>query len=260
MMPVFVEGVSGTGKSTTAAKLRDRLAGAGYAVECFLEGDASSPIGMFWRACLSKAEHSDLYTEYAEFADEIAKNTIFGDDYCLVLYRGFDKPPYPPELFEFLQARDLCFRPQNPFPYELFSRIFHERWHAFVNSDLTKMDYIIFDGAMQHQTNDMLRNYSAKDDEIALHLKSLLNVAQAYNPVIFYLHSRDVRQRLRDARAKRGQKAADEATYAFWENRKRVDMLVLDKLSVVVHKIEIVTGDFEEYGEIADRIAACITV
>jgi MoxR-like ATPase len=43
MEPVFVESVSGVGKSTTAAKLCDAMNTRGYSASCYLEGDADNP-------------------------------------------------------------------------------------------------------------------------------------------------------------------------------------------------------------------------
>lgn len=58
---VFVEGVSGVGKSTTAVKLRDALIDHGFQAVCHLEGDADNPVDFFNCAYLTKTEFHSYY-------------------------------------------------------------------------------------------------------------------------------------------------------------------------------------------------------
>lgn len=72
-------------------------------------------------------------------------------------------------------------------------------------SEEVKNDYAIFDASLiSHMTNDMVRNYNASEDEILNHLKELLQSVRQLNPIVFYLSSNDVDNRLVMARQSRG--------------------------------------------------------
>jgi thymidylate kinase len=95
---IFIEGVSGVGKSTTAALMSKKLSGLGFSANCFLEGDASNPIDLYNAACLTQAEYDDLLHEHFENTREIAENSIHLSSCVLVRYadseRHFFASPY----------------------------------------------------------------------------------------------------------------------------------------------------------------------
>jgi len=256
MTLVFIEGASGVGKSRSAAKLRDRLVDDGYAVACYLEGDIKSPLDLFWNACFFNSIHEylDILDEFSEFADCIAANTIFGDGYTLVRYQDEAGLYFPRRLYKALKAREVCYMPQSAVPYNVFLDIFLDRWGAFFGKARPEFDFIIFDGVMHRQINDMLRNYTATDDEVMRHVTSLFGLAENHEATMFYLEACDVRKRLYDARMCRGQTVPTEEMFAFWENRKRVDLLALDGLSIRQHKIDITGESWKEYNETIYKI------
>ena len=61
---VFIEGVSGVGKTITAVKLCDALLTRGYSTICHLEGDADNPVDFFNCSYLTKTEFLQLLHDY----------------------------------------------------------------------------------------------------------------------------------------------------------------------------------------------------
>ena len=168
---VFIEGVSGVGKTTTASLLRDELANTGVPCVCYAEGDSDNPLAAF-------------------------------------------AGTYPP-----------------PIPLDEFSETYVNCWRRFAEEQPERT--YIFDGTLlHHQVNDMLRMFSASDETIAHHLTVLLKIIQPLNPIVFYLASHDVAQRLQLARESREQTAPTSEKITFWENRKRVDLFVLSRVPV----------------------------
>lgn len=103
-------------------------------------------------------------------------------------------------------------------------------------SEEVKNDYAIFDASfLSHMTNDLVRNYNASEGEILNHLKELLQTARQLNPIVFYLSSKDVGNRLVIAGQSRGQSPPSDEQIAFWNERKQKDINVLSKLSVESH-------------------------
>jgi len=56
---------------------------------------------------------------------------------------------------------------------------------------------------------------------------------------VIYLRSGDVGKRLRYANESRGKLVPANEEIVFWENRKQIDLFVLEKLSVKSHIIDI---------------------
>ena len=170
---VFIEGVSGVGKTTTAQLLRDKLRDMGYNVVCYLEGDHGNPLDPFGGT-------------------------------------------YPPAI-----------------PLIVFSETYLYCWRNFIKNQFKKDFILILDGTLfHHQINDLIREYCASDEVVANHILKLLDVIQQLNPIIFYLLSHDVGKCLTQARISRKQSIPTEERISYWENRKRVDLYVLERLSV----------------------------
>jgi len=190
---VFIEGVSGVGKTTTATALYDKLCAIGYEVNCYLEGASYNPLDPF-------------------------------------------DGGFPPTM-----------------PLSMFSETYLQRWQNFSKNKTGNV--IILDGTFfHHQINDLLHFYNASDDVVTNHLSKLACVMQLFRPVIFYLVSEDVGQRLRQARESRKQSVATDEKIAFWENRKRVDLHVLDRLSIEAYILNVDDG----WGTVVETMAKYI--
>jgi len=177
---IFIEGVSGVGKTTTTTLLYEQCRNKGYNVSCYLEGAPDNPLDPF-------------------------------------------NGTYPPIM-----------------PLSLFSKMYMLCWQDFARNQLKNDFMLILDGTLfHHQINDLIREYDAPDETIANHITALLHVIQHFNPIIFYLSSNDVGQRLQQARKSRGQSVPTKDKIAFWENRKRVDLYALAALSFESYVLNI---------------------
>ena len=186
---VFIEGISGVGKTTATAMLHDKLLEMGYNVSSYLEGDHDNPLDPF---------------------------------------RG----TYPPAI-----------------PLIAFSETYLQCWRNFMENQLKKDVILIVDGTLfHHQINDLIRGYGASDEVVSNHILKLLDVIQLLNPIVFYLLPSDVGKCLTQARISRKQSLPTEEQTAFWENRKRVDLYVLERLSVESH-VQNIDGGWSEIVE-----------
>ena len=218
---IFIEGVSGAGKSTTVYELSERLHNLGYAVRYHVEGDPYSPLDLCWAAYLTVPEYEGILTSYPMFADELSKNIIFESDYILLRYQIGRIGLYSKELNNELHKREFCYNSIDCVSLEEFTKVFSDIWQRFATNDEDKCDYMILDASLvSHMTNDLVRNYNASENEIVKHLEILLQIISRLNPIIFYLSSADVCERLIKARKSRGQTPPTNEQIRFWERRK----------------------------------------
>ena len=253
---IFIEGVSGVGKSTTVNALSEELHNLGYSVRCHIEGDPDSPLDLCWTSYLTIPEYEKLLISYPAFADELSNNIIFQGDYILLRYQVGRTELYSPELHDELHKLEFCYNPTNVTPLSKFTEVFLNLWKRFAESEENKCDYTIFDASLvSHMTNDMIRNYNASETEMVEHLEVLLQAICSLNPIIFYLSSDDVRERLLNARQSRGQTSLTNEQINFWEKRKQIDLPILSRLSIQSHIMDISNDNWNSViSEIVSRV------
>ena len=249
MQLIFIEGVSGVGKSTATTKLCDYLRGRGYSADSYIEADINNPIDLYWYAYLTTTEYKNILTIHHDFVNEIVENSICNNDYVLVRYQDFNidnnsiKHLYSSELYDYFKEREVCYKTKTPVSFEVFTQIFVNRWEIFLSSESAVRDYILFDGAfLAHQINDIIRNYKSSDDKTIEHLKIIWDIVKEYNPIVFYMESQDIWERIQSAQISRRQSIPPKEQTVFWENRKRIDLLALDRLPVESHRYDISDG------------------
>lgn len=213
---IFIEGVSGVGKSTTVYNLGKELRRLGYSVNCHVERDPYSPLDLCGAAYLTMPEYEKLLVENPTFANELSRNIIYKDDYVLLRYQFERTPLYSPELHGELHKREFCYNPTNTSPISKFTEVFTNLWKQFANSEDTKNDFAIFDASLVgHITNDLTRNYNATKDELVDHMETLLQIIRLINPIVFYLSSNNVVERLIKARSSRRETPPDDGRIEF---------------------------------------------
>ena len=164
---------------------------------------------------------------------------------------------YSSELHDELHNREFCYNSTNIAPLSKFTEVFSNLWQRFAESDEVKCDYTIFDASLvSHMTSDMLRNYNASEDEMAKHLEVLLQTVQSLNPIVFYLSSKNVCERLIKARQSRGQTSPTDEHIRFLEKREQIDLPVLARLAVESHIMDITNGNWDS---VIDEIVSRVT-
>jgi len=243
---VFVEGVSGVGKSTAVTALGEALRSLGLNTRCHWEGDPDGPLDLCWVAYLTCQEYAALLDEHPAYAGALADNVIYRGEYILLRYQVYRERLFPPALHEELHRREFCYNPANPMPLAKFTEVFLRLWQKYAASEEAGMDYGVFDASLvSHMTSDLVRNYNAPAHAIAEHINTLLVAVQPLRPLVFYLASDDVRGRLIDARRSRGESPPTEEKIAFWEKRKQLDLAVLPQLTAETHILDISNGSWD---------------
>lgn len=228
---VFVEGVSGVGKSTMVRMLTDELKSLGYKVKEYVEFDYTNPIDFYCTAYLTLEVYEELCTKYKLVVDTLRANTIIAGDVRLVRYYDEDTPLFEEPLLSELAQREFCYNPVELVTLGEYTSAYINVWRNFSLSLDDTYDFIIFDGSLlHHPINDMMRNYKITGEQAISHVAGLLDSLGARKRHIFYLATSNISEQLIKAHDDRGQKAPTKGQIDFWETRYKNDMIVLDNI------------------------------
>ena len=228
---LFIEGVSGVGKSTLVSRLTERLWGQGYSVQSWVEFDFTNPIDFYCTAVVSSEEYEDLCSRYPDSVEALRRYTVAADDIKLVRYYNEDTPLFEQPLLSELWDREFCYEPKNPVPLSKYTRIYQAVWRQYFSTLDQETDYLIFDGSLlHHPINDMMRNYHADKEQIFCHIRQLLGAMGHVERTIYYLRTDDIAAQLARAHADRGQNPPSSEAVDFWRQRYENDQFVLQSI------------------------------
>jgi nicotinamide riboside kinase len=249
MRIVFIEGVSGVGKSTLTENLTEELRGIGFVTERYLEFDFNNPIDFYCTAYIRQEEYAALLTDFPAYAGEIIANSI-PVEYGVKLVRYFNrtKPLFSEPLLSILCKREFNFCPSAPVGLNEHTRVFKTVWERFSNDSVnSSLDYLLFDGSLiYHPVNDLIRSYNVAPSQAVKHINTLTTTLAASDARVVYLFSNDIADRLVKARASRGEKPPTEEQIRFWKARRRMDDSILRQLSLPWDAYDVSSEGWEE--------------
>ncbi|MDR1060211.1 MAG: GrpB family protein, partial [Clostridiales bacterium] len=258
MRLIFVEGVSGVGKTTMTGKLRDKLRNMGFAADCYFEGDFANPIDFYCTAYFKQDEYADLLAKHGECSKDIENRAIAAGDIRLVRYRNRETPLFPEPLLNVFREHEFVFCPSNIVPVSEYARVYKSVWEQFAHKAdrHSHLDYLIFDGSMlHHPVNDMMRNYNASCDQVVSHINALVETVERFRPQLLYLSSDSVAERLRKAQTSRKKAPPSSAQIQFWEKRERMDIAAMQRLSIQYGVFNISLENWDSaIDEMAERV------
>ena len=256
MPPIlFIEGVSGVGKSTLVSRLTERLRKQGYSVQSWVEFDFTNPIDFYCTAVVSSEEYEDLCSRYPDSVEALRRYTVAADDIKLVRYYNEDTPLFDQPLLSELWDREFCYEPKNPVPLSRYTRIYQAVWRQYFSTLDQETDYLIFDGSLlHHPINDMMRNYHAVKEQIFCHIRQLLGALGSLERTIYYLRTDDMAAQLARAHADRGQNPPSAEAVDFWRKRYENDQFVLRSFDEDDEKYRIVDVSNNGWDEALEMI------
>lgn len=218
---ILVEGIPGSGKTTTAKKLYQELESQGKKVNLYLEGDLH-PADMSWQAYLTQEEyeafrndckdiwmHSSREISLEELYRRIEEQTQPEGDRILVAYTHirFPESAYW-QLAGELEQKEICNRHES---LEQFKEIHLHRWKKFAENVRDNEETYIFECAfLQNHLFELVCCYEREDAEVLGYLKQLIGTVQELQPELVYLLPEDTARVIEQAALER--KAPHEHT------------------------------------------------
>lgn len=228
---IFIEGVSGVGKSTMVGKLIEDLRREGHTAKGYVEFDYTNPIDFYCTAYFTAEEYENLCRKYEADIDNIHRNVVCAGKARLIRYFDEDTPLFNEPILSELMSREFCYEPCNPVSLNDYTEAYAAVWENFALGLDNSFEFIIFDGSLlHHPLNDMMRNYNASAGQAVNHIQKLLSALGETERSIFYLKTDDIKGQLTKAHIERGQGIPDIAQIEFWEKRYINDMIVLDNI------------------------------
>lgn len=244
---LFIEGVSGVGKSTLVRRLTERLRGQGFSVKSWVEFDFTNPIDFYCTAYFLSDEYEDLCGRYPASAEALRQYTVSAADVRLVRYYNEDTPLFDQPLLSELWDREFCYEPKNPVPLSDYTRIYQAVWRQYFSTLGQETDYLIFDGSLlHHPINDMMRNYHADKEQILCHIRQLLGAMGHVEKTIYYLRTDDIAEQLARAHADRGQNPPSAEAVEFWRQRYENDLFVLHYIKKEYRILDVSNDSWNE--------------
>ncbi len=200
----LVEGLPGSGKTTTAEALTRLLQKEQINTRLHIEGDLNHPADYESVAYLTMDEWTDFQSKDASL-DVLRFAEVF-NDYVLVSYRKWQSKQNVPEAaLSFLQARDIY-----ELPFELHQSLILKKWEAFVAQALTTDTTYVFECCfLQNPLTMGLIKYDLPEETLRAYIERLATIIAPLQPVLVYVDQPDVERSFRKALKERPTEWAD---------------------------------------------------
>ncbi len=229
---IFIEGVSGVGKSTMVQTLQKELTDLGYKVKSYLEGDYTNPIDFYHTAYFTAHEYEKLCYKYSYNREIININTIKVDDIRLIRYANGKEFIFEEPLLSTLIENEFCYHPKRIIAMDKFISVYEKIWNNYQKSLNGEFDFIVFDGSLlHHPLNDIINNYHITGEQAVPFITAILNAIGLTEKYIFYLKTDNISIQLQIAYKERNRLKPTCKQIEFWERRFKYDMVVLNSIN-----------------------------
>ncbi|MBX3060540.1 MAG: hypothetical protein KF770_29130 [Anaerolineae bacterium] len=191
---ILVEGLPGSGKTTTAVFIANWLQERGVDTAVFLEGDLNHPADFESVAYLDRQEYVELLAQFpAETAFLQSQVIQEGEGYSF-RYRALQQsyPHLPEPLINTLAQHEIY---EQPVP--TFQRLLRRRWQRFVETAVPGNTTYIFECCfLQNPLTMLLGRHDEPVDVAEAFVLELADVVRGLRPCLIYLHPGEVRATL----------------------------------------------------------------
>lgn len=209
---VLIEGIPGSGKTSTARFVLDWLISHGQPARLFQEGDWNHPADFESVACLDEGEYTRLRAQFPEQAGFLAGQACKSDGEWFFRYRQMQHEhgsEVPGALFEALARFEIY-----DLPAEKHLRLLLQRWQTFSDQAQTQDTVYVFECCfLQNPTTTLMARHNLPMSAIQKHILALAEITAPLSPRLVYLQQGDVRATLENIRRQRPREWSDFVTW-----------------------------------------------
>jgi hypothetical protein len=205
---ILIEGIPGSGKTTTARFVNDWLQENGRSPALFLEGDWNHPADYESVARLNADEYVRLVSEYPDQENLFIQYGQMVNREWFIKYQQMRYEQgkcIPPALFDRLSEYEIY-----ALPVKKFTSLLLDRWQAFASQAAReKVTYVFECCFLQNPVVNLLAHHNLPAEAIRKYIQSLADAVRPLNPNLIYLQPLDVRATLQQMRRERSREWAD---------------------------------------------------
>jgi len=261
---IMVEGLPGSGKSTTAHGLGEWLAAQGIAVEHYAEGRADHPVDFEQVAVLTNDDLVGLLGQFPGEANALIGAAERSGDAWLVRYGR--RPDLPRSLVRRLREFDGYDGDITP---ELHSRVLTDSWRRFGHAEHRGVVHVWECVLLQNPVCALVARFDQPEPVLEGHVRALVHAVTSHSPALVYLDPGDPADVLARAAAERPQEWLDgviayhtgqghglarglrgfDGYVEFMRHRRRLELDLLPGLDLPTLVVEVGDGRWWEHTE-----------
>ncbi|WP_341357596.1 hypothetical protein [Rossellomorea sp. y25] len=188
---IIIEGIPGSGKTTTATYIKHHLEESGSHVKLYQEGNPGHPADYEFTSCLNHTQFRELLTKYPKEQDLIMKYTKEKEDWYFIQYHELGKEDGGNSLI----ADDLASYDVYELNLETYEKVSYNYWEEFINDTNFGNTVYIFECCfLQNPFTKFIAKHNAGVPRLEHHLSKIGSLINPLNPLLVYLYQDDIRK------------------------------------------------------------------
>lgn len=249
---IIVEGIPGSGKTTTAEFIKKLLDKEGIDNELYSEGNLEHPADFEAVACLSRDEYEGLLLRHEKFKP-VLENCVIKKDNNVFIHYGKIKNEKSNELSEDVYNEIIKFDVCDGLSLERYHELTLKRWNDFAERASKEDKVYIFECCfIQNPLVVMMARHCADEKYIMRHVLQIENIINKLNPKLIYYYQESVRETIKrvaevrdkswinfvigyicnQAYGKRNNLNGFDGTVKFFEDRRKLELELLERLTI----------------------------
>ncbi|WNF23578.1 hypothetical protein [Mesobacillus jeotgali] len=201
---ILVEGLPGSGKSTTAGLIHEILTENQVSAELYMEGNLDHPADYEGVAYFTEEDFEILLKESGSLSKVFQERVTVKRNRRLLPYMKLKNElgsNFPDELFANISKRDIY-----ELPLEENMATIIESWEEFAKQAASEEKVYIFECCfIQNPVTVGMIKYGASDEATTDYVKKLAQAVKALNPLLVYVKQEDLEKSFRKAVTERSE-------------------------------------------------------
>jgi hypothetical protein len=264
---ILVEGLPGSGKSTTATITNEILKDLNVDTKLFLEGNAEHPADYEGCSFFTKTEFAELLEQFSKIEHILLKHAVKRcNGFVLSQYdlkQDLEDITIPDTFWDKIWSHDIY-----ELPLEKNIELITDKWQRFVEQALAGNQTYIFECCfIQNPVTIGMIKYGASQVVVMNYVKQLAEIIEPLYPVLIYVDKQDLSRSFTKAVQERPKEWSTgfmdyynnqgygkmhgaqgiEGTIAVLEARKQLESSIFNELDIQKYKIDNTQFELDSY-------------
>ncbi|RCW51622.1 hypothetical protein [Halanaerobium sp. ST460_2HS_T2] len=205
---ILIEGIPGSGKTTTASYIKNYLDQNNMSNKIFKEGNLDHPADYESTSCISKKMYNKIQSKLKIDNELLANYTIKREDSYLIEYGKLYHNKKINLNFEILN-QIVKYDVYN-LPIKKHSRLLEAKWRKFSNKAAAEDNIYIFECCfLQNPLTTMMAYHNSSKNYIINHIKKLEATISKLNPLLILLEPKNIKEQFARIKKERSKKWLD---------------------------------------------------